>query len=71
MKKLTKEINEKNLIQLEKEAIVLREEIAKMILETRVNPVKDTNTITKRKKRLAVILTLITQKRELDNLVKK
>lgn len=70
MKKLTKELNDKNLSQLEKDALTLREEINKMLLESKVNPSKDTNLIVKKKKRLAVALTLITQKKELTNFKK-
>lgn len=68
MKKLTKELNDKSVSELQKEAQTLREDIAKARLESKANPPKDSNSIAKKSKRLAVVLTLITQKRELSNL---
>lgn len=61
-----KEINElRNLSikELEKKVNELRKEIARLKLEFAVNPPKDTNILIKKRKELAVILTLITEKK--------
>lgn len=71
MKKITKEFEDKIISALEKESGEMRKEIAIMTVNTRVNPAKDTNTITKKKKRLAVLLTVITQKKMSEKLEKK
>jgi ribosomal protein L29 len=63
MKKLTKELHTKTEKDLDKEVMSLREEIAKLMIERSVKPEKDSNTINKKKKRLAVVLTLINQKK--------
>jgi len=62
MKKTTKELQVKSVEDLVKEANVLRLEIAKMGLEHGIKPQKDTNTMVKKRKRLAAILTMITNK---------
>lgn len=62
MKKITKELQAKSIEDLKKETDVLRAEIAKMRLEHGIKPQKDTNTVTKKQKRLAAILTMITNK---------
>ena len=62
MKKLTKELQGKDISELEKEVQSLRKEIAKLKIERKVKPPKDTNLIRKKEKRLASILTMITQK---------
>ena len=41
----------------------IRREISKMQLEKKVNPPKDTNTIKKKRKQLAVLLTMEREKR--------
>lgn len=66
MKKFTKELTGKTFKELEKQAQTLREEIAKTILIEKVSPAKDTNNIRKKRKQLAVVLTIISQKREED-----
>ncbi len=58
MKKLSKEFKGKSLEDLQKEEKKIREEMAKLKLEQMVNPAKDTNLLFKKRKRLAVILTL-------------
>ena len=63
MKKVTKELQVKSIEDLLKETYVLRGEIAKMRLEHGIKPQKDTNTVMKKKKRLAAILTMITNKK--------
>lgn len=62
MKKVAKEVRAKSVEELEKEAQVLRAEIAKMTIEKKIKVEKDTNILFKKKKRLAVILTIMTQK---------
>ncbi len=62
MKKAAKELRPKTIEELQKEAQTLRDEIAKMTIEKAVKPEKDTNALFKKKKRLAVVLTLINQK---------
>ncbi len=63
MKKITKELNIKTTKELEKETVTLRQEIAKLMIERSVKPEKDSNVINKKKKRLAVVLTLMSQKK--------
>lgn len=63
MKKTIKNYTEKSAKELEAEITKMRLEIAKGILEAKSNPVKDTNHIFKKKKQLAVLLTLATQKK--------
>ncbi len=65
MKKLTKELTGKTIKELEKQSLVLREEIAKLVLNQKVNPAKDTNVVVKKRKELAVVLTFLSQKKEL------
>lgn len=67
MKKYTKEIINKSIPDLYKEADVLRRDIAKKIIERKVKPDKNSNIIQTLKKHLAVILTVARQK----ELVKK
>lgn len=62
MKKIVKELQGKSKEELHKEATSIREEMAKTILASASQPVKDTNTVSKLKKRLAVVLTLINTK---------
>lgn len=71
MKKQTKELKEKTVNELEKTVQNLREEIARLRLELKVNPPKDTNLLFKKKKRLAVVLTILTEKKEIEKIVKK
>jgi len=59
----------KTVKELEKQATALREDIAKTILNQKVNPSKDTNLLRKKRKQLAVILTVITQKGEQEKTV--
>ena len=64
MKKNIKELKNKSVADLSKEEQKLRTEIAKLNLEAKVSPQKDTNLIFKKRKRLAVILTLLGEKKE-------
>jgi len=63
MKKSIKEYDDKSITALEKEAQSARQEIATMSLNSRVNPSKDTNSISKKRKKLAVLLTALVQKK--------
>jgi ribosomal protein L29 len=62
MRKAAKELRVKTIEELEKESQTLRAEIAKMAIESKIKPEKDSNTVFKKRKRLAVILTMISQK---------
>ena len=68
MKKKNLKLKDKSVGELEKEVQDLREEIAKIKLEFRVNPAKDTNILMKKRKQLAVTLTLIGEKKELEKI---
>ncbi len=70
MRKINNEYREKTIKELEKEGQKLRQEIAKLKLEEKVNPAKDTNLLMKKRKRLAVILTLFTEKKQLEEISK-
>ena len=61
---------EKTGKELIKEAQLLREEIAKLQLSFKSNPAKDTNLLMKKRKQLAVLLTVFTEKNEVENLKK-
>ncbi len=58
MKKITKQYQDKSAAELAKEAGALRAEIAKLQLERLSAPQKDSNLIVKKKKQLAVLLTV-------------
>ena len=62
MKKITKTYNEKTSKELAKEADLIREEIAKLQLSFKSNPPKDTNSLVKKRKQLAVLLTVLGEK---------
>lgn len=66
MKKQTRTYKEKSVKELEKEVGVLREEIAKTKLNQKVAPSKDTNLIFKKKKQLALLLTVLGEKKEIS-----
>ncbi|QQG44689.1 MAG: hypothetical protein HYW86_02125 [Candidatus Roizmanbacteria bacterium] len=70
MKNVIKELNQKNIKELDKEAQSLREEIAKTKLDWTANQPKDTNILIKKKKKLSQILTVLQQKVELEKLNK-
>ncbi|PIP63711.1 hypothetical protein CO165_03180 [Candidatus Roizmanbacteria bacterium CG_4_9_14_3_um_filter_33_18] len=63
MKKITKTYNEKTSKELAKEANLIREEIAKLQLSFKSNPPKDTNSLVKKRKQLAVLLTVLGEKK--------
>ncbi len=62
MKKIVADLRKKTKKELEKEIQTIKEEIAKLQLEMKVNPVKDTNLLTKKKKKLAILLAVFTEK---------
>ena len=66
MKKTEKDLKDKSIVELKKEADALYQDIAKLQLELKVNPVKDTNNLPKKRKHLAVILTLMNEKKNLE-----
>lgn len=68
MKKQTKDLQSKTIKELEKMSISLREEIAKLLLNRKVNPGKDVNNLFKKRKQLAVLLTVLSQKKDIEML---
>jgi hypothetical protein len=64
MKKITNELGGKKVADLMRECVGLRQEIAKIVLSMKSNPPKDTNTLGKKKKRLAAMMNIITQKNQ-------
>lgn len=71
MKKLTKELREKSITQLEKELLALQLEITKGKLSFKSNPPKDTNVIFKKRRKAAQILTVLGEKKELEIMKKQ
>lgn len=63
MNKSTKNYIGKKPEELAREESLLRGEIAKLTLEARSNPQKDSNLIFKKRKQLAVLLTVKNQKK--------
>jgi ribosomal protein L29 len=55
-------LKDKNKTELQKEAEVLKKQMAKIQLENKVNAPKNVNLISNMKKRLAVLLTIINSK---------
>lgn len=64
MKKITKTYREKTSKELIKETQSLREEMAKLQLSFKSNPPKDTNLLMKKRKQLAVLLTVLSGKKQ-------
>ncbi len=62
MKKNIKNLREKNIKELNKEIDNLKKEIAKLNLSKKSSPVKDTNLLFKKKKQLAILLTVLNEK---------
>lgn len=63
MRKFTKESNEKTKEELEKSISSIRAEIAKLQVEMGITQQKNTNAISNKKKQLAVLLTVLRQKK--------
>lgn len=53
----------KSLLDIEKEITVLKKEMARMHLEHRITMPKDTNIISKKRRRLAVLSAIINSER--------
>ncbi len=70
MKKIVKEYKQKTIKELEKEKELLSQEIAKLKVSFKVNPPKDTNLLIKKRKQLAVLLTVLSEKKLLESLKK-
>ena len=68
MKKTITDLKTKSIKQLEIEIAKLREEIAKLKLETKINQPKDTNLLFKKRKQLARMLTVLAEKKELERI---
>lgn len=64
MKKVIEQLRQKTVKELEKEVKKQRELIAKLRLQVKVNPPKDTNQLGKERKKLAQLLTIIREKKE-------
>ncbi len=71
MKKTTNELKNKTVVELNQEVQTLKEELSRLQLESKVKPPKDTNSLMKKKKRLAVTLTMLTEKIELEQIKKQ
>ena len=67
MKKIISELQKKTIKQLEKESFVVREAIAKLRLEIKANPPKNTNLLTNKRKELARVLTVLTEKKDKES----
>ena len=63
MKKNVKNLREKDIKEINKEISNLKEEIAKLNLSKKSSPVKDTNLLFKKRKQLAVLLTVLNEKK--------
>lgn len=70
MKKSIQKLDTKSIADLVKDEAKLRSEVAKLILERVVNPAKDTNMISKKKRELAQILTIMNVKKEKEQIEK-
>ncbi len=62
MKKSLKELMNKSVGELTREKNDLRDEVTKLMLDMKVNKPKNTNQISPKKKRIALISTLLTEK---------
>lgn len=70
MKKSIQKLDTKSIADLVKDEAKLRSEVAKLILERVVNPAKETNMISKKKRELAQILTIMNVKKEKEQIEK-
>lgn len=62
MKKYIADLQAKSVAEINKDISVIIEEVAKLKIESKLKPQKDTNLIKKKEKQLAQMLTVITQK---------
>ena len=71
MKKNIKELKNKTAKELSEEIKKQRVELAKLNLGQKSNPAKDTNALAKKKKQLARMLTIETEKNQLEKISAK
>jgi ribosomal protein L29 len=62
--KNTRELSQKTVAELEKDIASHLKEITKIKLEFKVNPPKDSNAVSKLKRQIAILKTLIAQKHQ-------
>ncbi|MBP7966946.1 50S ribosomal protein L29 [Candidatus Woesebacteria bacterium] len=62
MKKYIADLQAKSVGEINKDISAIIEEVAKLKIESKIKPQKDTNLIKKKEKQLAQMLTVITQK---------
>lgn len=70
MRKIAKEIQARSIKEIQSDEKILRQELVKLSLDFRVNQPKDVNSVQKKKKRLAVLLTILNQKKVEEGLKK-
>ncbi|MDA1316445.1 MAG: 50S ribosomal protein L29 [bacterium] len=63
MKNIISEYTNKEVGELQKDLDVLKQEIAKLSLEKGIKPHKDSNAIAKKKRTVAMLLTVMQQKK--------
>jgi len=63
MSTYTKEISNKTVAELEKMIADIQLDIAKLVVESSVSQQKNTNTVPNKRKQLAVLLTVLRQKK--------
>lgn len=63
MSKYTKDVVQKTVQELEKSVGDLRLELGKLTLESSVSQQKNTNTLPNKRKQLAILLTVLAQKK--------
>jgi len=71
MKKYATEFRKKTVKDLEKESNDIKNEIEKLKIDWVVNKPKNTNVISSKQKKLSVLLTVLSEKKELENLEEK
>ncbi len=71
MKKYASEYRKKTTSELEKEKINLNGEVNKLKIEWGINKPKNTNVISNKLKKLSVLMTILSEKKELDKLENK
>ncbi len=63
MRKIVEEMFKKDINLLEKEINDLRKEIARLKVESKISPQKDTNLLKKKRKKMAIMLTVLSQRK--------
>ena len=71
MKTSIKQLDKKTIKELISEIEKIRQEISKLQLEKKVSPPKDTNTIKKKRKQLAILLTVMRERQIQEQLKNK